>query len=179
MLRHKNQVNFDPDTKTKYFSTPIKENQVNTDPDSEIKSISISHTEIKSISTTRTKTKSSSMLAPKSSDFRPAYKSQVTFDYPQNFFNRSIPTPKQAIFGPTTKIKWTSITTLKTKPISIHKLKPRYFRPAHKIGVDFGPCTKQVKFDPDAKTKSISIPYIESKSTSTPSLRSSLFRSPL
>ena len=55
MLRHKNQVNFDPDTKTKYFSTPIKENQVNTDPDSEIKSISISHTEIKSISTTRTK----------------------------------------------------------------------------------------------------------------------------
>ena len=42
--RHKNEVNFDLDTKTKCFSTPHK-NQVNADPyTGQIKSSSIPHT---------------------------------------------------------------------------------------------------------------------------------------
>ena len=40
MPQHKNQVNLDPNTKTKYFST-FTHNQVNSDPDAEIKSSSI------------------------------------------------------------------------------------------------------------------------------------------
>ena len=44
----------------------------------------------------------------------------------------------------------------------------------------FGPANKkQVKFDLDAKTRSISIPHTEAKFISTPSLKSSPFVSPL
>ena len=68
MPRHKNQVNFDPDTKTKSFSIPTQK-QVNSDPFTEIKSISIPHIEIKSISTTHTKR----------SQVRCSIENQVTF----------------------------------------------------------------------------------------------------
>ena len=87
MPPHKNQVNFDPDTWTK-FSTPHK-NQVNSIPYAEINSISITHTEIKSISTAHTKIKSISMPTLKPSHFRPVHKNQVNYDHPlENHINR-------------------------------------------------------------------------------------------
>ena len=59
----------------------------------------------------------------------------------------------------TQKQKVISIPTLKTKLLSIHKLKPSKFRPAHKTEVVFDPRTKKlVKFGPDANTESNSIP---------------------
>ena len=81
MPQHKNRVNFDPDTKTKSFSTPTQ-NKVDSDLYTEIKSRSIPYVEVKSISTTHRKTKSSSMLTLKPSDLRPAYKNQGNFDHP-------------------------------------------------------------------------------------------------
>ena len=80
-ISHKKQVNLDPHAKTELISNqtlepshfgPPHQNQVNSDPYTEIKSNWIPHNETMSISTTHTKTKSSSMLALKSSDFRPA-----------------------------------------------------------------------------------------------------------
>ena len=67
------------------------------------------------------------------------------------------------MFGPHTK----------TQSISIHKLKTNNFRPAHKTELDFDPRTKKVKFDPDAKTNSISFPHIKTRVISTPSLKPS------
>ena len=70
MPRHKNQDNFDPDTKTKYFSTPAQ-NQVSSDP----------YTEIKPISTTHT-TKSISFLRWNQVKFHPPDWDQVNFNHP-------------------------------------------------------------------------------------------------
>ena len=61
------------------------------------------------------------------------------------------------LFSARTLTKSISISTLKINPVSIHKLKNKYFsartqkRPPHK--------KESVKFDPDAKTKSISTPH--------------------
>ena len=117
-----NQVNFDPNTKTKSFSTPTHQfrypykNQGNFDqnikirsfltpklkpsqflPFTESKSNSTPHTEVSSIWTTHTKTKSICMLILKilkTSDFQPAYKSPVNFYHPHNNQINSMPTLK-------------------------------------------------------------------------------------
>ena len=117
------------------------------------------------------------MLTLKPSDYRP-YKHQVNFDHRLKTQVNRFPHQKQVIFGPHSKTKSASIPTLRAKLISIQKLKPSSFRPAHKTEVDFDGLTKkQVKFDSDAKTKSISFPYVETSLFSTPSLKSSQFRS--
>ena len=111
MLRHKNRVNFDPDTKTKSFLTP-HQNQANSHLYTEIKSISISHTEIKSISTTHT---SISMPTLKANHFRPVHKYHVNFDHPHRKQVYSEPyTDIESISISHTKIRWFPTTYTKT-----------------------------------------------------------------
>ena len=84
MPQHENQVNFDQNTKIKYFSISTQ-NQANSDRETEIKSSSIPHTEIKSISTTHIKL--------------------VKFDLPHK---------NQVYFDPNTGVESISIPALKT-----------------------------------------------------------------
>ena len=139
----------------------------------------------------------------KSSKFHPPQWNQVHFDHPRKnevkfdahtktkWFSSSIQKPNQ--LRPPTQKRSRSIPTLKT----------RHFRPTHKTHVNFDPHAKnasqfwsinrnqvifdqhtipksiltphkkQVKFDPDAKTMSISIPHVKIKLVSIPSLKSS------
>ena len=85
---HKLQVNSDPYTKTKSFSTPDTK-QINFDPQTEIKSSSTPHTETKSTSTTQTETKLISMLTLKTSDLRTAPKNPVNFDHTHFFLQKN------------------------------------------------------------------------------------------
>ena len=130
---HKIQVNTDPDTETKSFSTPshkrdqfrsLNGNQVNFDPAQKSSRYR----------PPRPKQKSISMLTPKPSDLRPASKNQVNLDYhhPHKKQTNRPSHSKQVNFGPHTV----------------------NFGPPH---------NKQVTFDSNTKTKSSSIPDTKTK----------------
>ena len=136
---------------------------------------SIPYTVIKSTSTAHTKTKSISMLTPKPSDLRPAFKNQVNFDHPHknqvyrlhkkqvNFGPHTVnfdpPHKKQVNFDSNTKTKSNSIPHTKNRLISTPELKSSQFDP-HSISKSFPmPRHKnQVNFDPHAKAKYFSTP---------------------
>ena len=85
------------------------------------------------------------------------------FRPPTQKSSQSIPTQKQLILGPPQKNKSDSIPTIKTKSISISKLKPSNFRPVHKNESNLDARTIQVNFYTPTKTRSISIPHTQSK----------------
>ena len=72
MPLYKNQVNFDPHSKVKYFSTPTQ-NQVNSDPYTEVKSSSIPTVKPSPFWCRDTKTKLISAPTLKPSLSRPPY----------------------------------------------------------------------------------------------------------
>ena len=77
------------------------------------------------------------MLTLKPSDFRPAYKNEVSFDLAhKNQVSRS-PHWKQIIFDPHKKKQVSRDPPTKTKSILIHTWKPDDYRPEHnKINFD-------------------------------------------
>ena len=72
MPPHKNKINFDPHTKTKYLSTRTQ-NQVNSDTYNEVKSIPIPTIKWGQFSRRDTKTKSISFPTLKPSIYRPLH----------------------------------------------------------------------------------------------------------
>ena len=123
---HKLQVNSDPHTKTKSFSTPDTK-KISVDPQTEIRSSSTPHTETKSTSTTQTKTKLISMLTLKPSDLRPVSKILVIFDHHHPHKNQiNQPYTKNKLISAGTRS--ISIPRTKTPSLSIPTLKPSQIR---------------------------------------------------
>ena len=149
-----------------------------------IKSSSMPHTEITSIWTTRTKFTSICMLALKPSDFGPAYKNQVNFDRPHNKINfiptlkssqiRS-PTLKSSQFGPTTQQpSQSSCLSWKQVIFGQHTSDKVNFYHRHNNQINSSLHWNKVKFKNQVKFCS---PH-KTKLISTPTLKSSQFRSP-
>ena len=98
-------------------------------------------------------------------------------------------TQKRVRFDANTKAKW--LSAIKQKPRQFRLLTPKLSqsiltlknesfsaRTQNQVNLDPN-AKKQVDFDSDAKTKSISIPHIKTTLGLTPSLKSSQFWSPL
>ena len=134
MSRHKNRVNFDPDTKNKSFSSRTLKSKVSSDPYTEITSIDHLHNNQNHFHT-YTETKSSSTL--KSSQFRPHTQTPSQFRF--SHYNHS---------GP--EIKSISKTHTKTKSISI-TLQPSDFRPHTKTKAISTTHTKNRSIGPHTK----------------------------
>ena len=182
MPRHKNRVNFDPDTKNKTFSTATKKpshfrflywNQVNFDhPHTQINFIrALNSSQVSSPHWNQvnldhphnnhvnfdayTKTKWFRARVQKPSEFRP----------PTLKPSQSLPTLKQVIFGPHSQPKSIWPPGKKQGSISIPTLKSSQFRSLHwNKSISTTHTTKsissahwnQVKFHPHAEMKSIS-----------------------
>ena len=125
MPRHKNQANFDSDTKTKHFSTPTQKTS-NSDPGTEIKLSLIHHTEIKSFSTTNTKKVVQFDPPPQIKSISTHYLNQVSF-HPHPIF-RSVLMPRQ-------KNQVHFDTDTETKLFSTPTPEPSQFRYLHCIQV--------------------------------------------
>ena len=166
MPPHKNQVDFDPHTSTKYFSTSTRKKSqfrslrwflVNLDPHYKIKSILV-----------------------------PRHQNQVNFDPYTRTKYIPIPHYKEINYDPYSEIK-SSSNPIYTESVSIQSLKPSHFRPLHKNQANSNPRTKtipfsipiqnQANFDPD-EDRVIFDTHIKNKSTPIPTLKSSPGRSP-
>ena len=167
MPRHKNQVNFDPDDKTKSSSNLTQKprqfpslhwNQVNFDQAHKNQVNFDAHTKTKSFPA---RTQKSSQFRPptqKSSQFRSLLWNQVNFDLPHwNQVKFDYPHNNQVIFDAPTTAKSFSDRT-QNQIIFVHP---------HKNQVNRPPYSKHVIFALHTKTKSIS----------TPARRPSQFRS--
>ena len=148
MPRHKNEVDFDPDTKIKYFR-PLHKNQVNFDPGTEVMS---SSTQISS--QLRTPTRKPSEIrspTPKPSLFRPTTEIRTI---PNSHLSSSqflsLDTKNKLNFDVNSKTKY--FETHKPKSTPIPTLKSIQFRPLTQKQVNFDhPQRNQVNLDAHTK----------------------------
>ena len=180
---NKKQVHFDPDTKTKSFSTPRhKPNQFRSLNWTQVKFYP-SHLNQVDIDQNQTKTKSISMLTLKPSDSRPASKNEsisTTTTHPKNksidhhTWNKLVLARTRSISTPRTK----------NKSFSILSLKPSHFRSLTRKSSQLGRHNwirvemRSPLIDPHSKIKSFSMSLHKNKLILIHTLAIIFFRPP-